>query len=100
ESETIINKRLHAHFKNNYHHHLDELRTIKKKAILFVLIGMCIMIGAGYISFLKSENFFVHSLLVMLEPAGWFSVWYGFEHLFRTSKRETPELNFYTKISK
>ena len=58
------------------------------------------MVGASYVSSLKSENILMHTLLVILEPAGWFLIWTGLDDLLSSSRKEMPELNFYTKLSK
>ena len=98
--ESMIIKRLNTHFKNSFYFHKKDKAMIRKKGIMFLLCGFIVMIAASYISFIKPESFMMHSLLILLEPAGWFSVWYGFENLFSTTRRETPELNFYRKIYK
>jgi len=98
DDESMISKRLTTLFKNNFLFHRQDKKQIMKKGGVFLLCGSLIMVAAGYISYIQPQSFFMHSLLVLLEPAGWFSVWYGFENLFSTTRRDTPELNFYRKM--
>ena len=39
-------------------------------------------------------------LIVLLEPAGWFSFWEGLNILLFETKNIYPELDFYKKMSK
>lgn len=100
ENETIIIKRLHTHFRKNFSLFSYQLRSQNKKGILLAVTGMAMMIAASYISSLRTDNFLMHSLLVMLEPAGWFLVWTGLDQLLNFSREKKPELDFYNKLSK
>lgn len=100
ENENIIIKRLHAHFRKNQSYYFEELKSQNRKGILFTVIGFVLMMLASYISSLKSDSFLMHSLLVMIEPAGWFLVWAGLDQLIFYSREKKPELEFYNKFSK
>lgn len=100
ESENIIIKRLHAHFRRNYIFYDAQKRSQNRKGILFSIVGMILMLIASYISSLKSDNFFMHSLLIILEPAGWFLVWTGLDQLLYYSREKNTELDFLKKLSK
>lgn len=100
EKETIIMKRLHLHFKKYLHYFQTHTKQEQNKGFLFLLIGMIMMVGAGFISSLKSESFSMHILLVVFEPAGWFLVWAGMDNLIYRSREQRPDLNFYSKLSK
>ena len=55
------------------------------------------MIIASHLSFIKSERYAMHLLLVLFEPAGWFMLWVGLDHLVYASKKETKkDLAFYS----
>ena len=58
------------------------------------------MTGSGVVSSLNSENIFMHILLMIIEPAGWFFVWSGMEIFINTTRKVKQELDFYNKISK
>lgn len=100
DTETLINKRLHNHFVKNLHYFEKKKKTEGKRDILLSVLGIVMMLCAGYISSSKSQNISLHILLVILEPAGWFLVWVSMEHLMNSSRKEKPEIEFYTKMSK
>jgi len=100
ENENIISKHLHAFFRKNVHAYEDEVKRLRKTGFLFVIISIFLLMGASYISSLKSENLLLHVLLVLLEPAGWFLIWRGLDNLLSSSRKETPELDFYNKMAK
>lgn len=99
ESEKIIAKRLHEHFKK--HHMLihKETNDIRSRGTISALIGMILMAVATYISTMKSEDFLFNLLFVMMEPAGWFITWFGLDNIFYTSTQRKPDLEFYEKMS-
>lgn len=98
--ENIISKRLHVFFRKNFHIYKTQVISMRKKGFLFILASLVLLLGASYVSSLKSENLLMHALLVLLEPAGWFFIWRGFEDIIDSSRKEMPELSFYNKIAK
>lgn len=38
-------------------------------------------------------------LFILLEPAGWFTMWSGLEKIFFETKKNGPELDFYKKMA-
>lgn len=98
--ESIITKRLHGHFVKNLHYFQKKKKTERKKDVLLNLLGIFMMICAGYISSLKSQSVLLHILLVSFEPAGWFLLWISMEHLIISSRKEKPEFEFYSKMTK
>ncbi len=53
------------------------------------------MIAASYIFFMKSEKYHIHFLLVLFEPAGWFLLWTGLDHLVNSPKETKKDIDFY-----
>jgi hypothetical protein len=100
ETELVITKRLHNYFTKNQYYFLGKKTTEIKKGFLFTLFGVLMMVGASLVSSLNTDKILWHTLLVIIEPAGWFLVWSGMETLINTSRKEKPELDFYNKISK
>jgi hypothetical protein len=100
ETENIIIKRLHSFFIKNQHYFLNKKKEKRRKGFLYTLMGTALMVGASLISAIRSASILMHTLLVILEPAGWFFVWFGMENLITTSKKEKPELDFYIKMSR
>jgi hypothetical protein len=100
EIESIIIKRLHAYFKKNHQIFLEQQKNQNKKGFMFTVSGAIMMIAASYVSSIKSNNFWLHALFVILEPAGWFLVWAGLDSLIYSSREQKRELDFYNKMSK
>lgn len=100
ETELVITKRLHSYFTKNQYYFLGKKTTEIKKGFLYTLFGVLMMVGASLVSSLNTDKILWHTLLVIIEPAGWFLVWSGMETLINTSRKEKPELDFYNKISK
>ena len=72
----------------------------KRKGMIFTAIGIILMLTASYLSFMQPERFHIHFLLVLFEPAGWFLLWAGLDHLVYSSKESKKDLNFYSKMTK
>lgn len=100
QDEKVIVKRLHAHFKDAYEHVENDVRKTNRKGILLTVIGIALMITASYLSFIKAERYHVHFLLVLFEPAGWFLLWAGLDHLVYLSKSTKKDFDFYSKMTK
>ena len=100
QEEKVIITRLHSYF-NSVHQQLEcGVRKTKKTGLLLTLIGIILMIAASYLSFTKPEKYHMHLLLVLFEPAGWFMLWVGLDHLVYASKDTKKELTFYSKMIK
>lgn len=97
--EKLIIERLHAYFISVYKQLKNEVRKANVKGLTLVLIGVIIMIAASYISFIKPDKYHVHLLLVLFEPAGWFLLWVGLDHLVYSLKDTKRELAFYLKMT-
>lgn len=99
DTERIIIKRLHEHFKK--HHALlhGEMDKTRNTGAVFTFIGMLMMVAATYISTMKSEDFIFNLLFVVMEPAGWFITWFGLDNIFYISAQKKPDLEFYEKMS-
>ena len=98
--EKMIVKRLHSYFKSVHQQLEAEVRKTNKRGLILTLIGITIMIAASYISFMKPEKYHVHFLLVLFEPAGWFLLWAGLDHLVYSSKETKKDLDFYLRMTK
>ena len=100
QDEKVIIKRLHSHFKYSYQQVASDVRITKRKGIILTVIGIVLMVTASYLSFMKSEGYHIHFLIVLFEPAGWFLLWVGLDHLVYQSKSTKKEFAFYSKMSK
>ena len=100
QDEKVIIKRLHSHFKDAYQQVKNEVRKANRKGIIFTIIGIALMLTASYLSYMRVENYHLHFLLVLFEPAGWFLLWAGLDYLVYQSKSTKKDLNFYSKMTK
>jgi hypothetical protein len=100
QDEKIIIKRLHSYFKSVHQALQSEVRKANTKGFILALIGIIVMIAASYISFMKPEQYHVHFVLVLFEPAGWFLLWTGLDHLVHSSKEPKKDLAFYLRMTK
>ena len=98
--EEIIVKRLHAHFRKGHGILQTEMKVKKRRGALLVLAGCLLMMCASYVSLIKSGNILLHTLLVILEPAGWFMIWNGLDILFGSFRKDKPERDFFKKLAK
>lgn len=100
EEEKVIVKRLYSHFKDAYQQLKSEVRKTNRKGILLAGIGTVLMVMASYLSFMKPEKYHLHFLIVFFEPAGWFLLWAGLDHLVYQSKSIKKDIEFYAKMVK
>lgn len=101
EEEKVIKKRLKSHFEKHAKILDSQRRKIFRNGITFTVTGVTIMILAAFFLFdLSGTNYFMHFLLVLFEPAGWFFFWEGLDMVFFDSKKEKPGLEFYRKMTK
>ena len=99
EDETIIQKRLHEHFRK----HADRLRRKRRRAIgvsLVVAMAGFALMAASALLRQQPETVTRTVLPVFLEPAGWFAVWFGLDHLFYESRDIAREQAFYRKMAR
>ena len=99
EDESIIKKRLKEHFKKHALLLEQEHKKIVVKGILLTALGFVLMAAATYIYHYTTPNLFYSFLNIFFEPAGWFTVWYGLDHVFYFRKVKRPEFEFYNKMS-
>ena len=99
EHEKMIRRRLQDHFYNMYQQLYEEFRAVKVRGIYFTVAGLCLMIVASYISYLKFSDFYINLLLVLSEPGGWFLFWTGLDHLVTFSRSKRSEIDFYNRMS-
>lgn len=95
--ELKIRKRLKRHFHKHYHDRQKELKDMKKEGYVWFMLGSAlILIDAGIAS---QQGFFYKLIFVMLEPAGWFTVWTGLQKMFLDTKEKHSLLEFYKKMA-
>ena len=98
-TEEIIVKSLHVHFRRFAHLLQDEMKQAMKKGFLLSVLGISIMVCAVYLAGLSEKSFLINASRVILEPAGWFFVWTGFDLIFYLSRKKKPEFNFMNRMA-
>jgi hypothetical protein len=99
DDETIIRKRLREHFR----HHADRLAREHRRglwrSLAIAAAGFAVMAASALLR--RQPETLARTLLhVILEPAGWFAVWFGLDHLFYASRELGREQAFYRKMAR
>lgn len=100
EDEALIKKRLREHFKKHYELLAVEIKKTKNRGILMGIAGILMISLAAFISSLQASSFLMHFIIIVLEPAGWFTSWTGLDQIYYTVNEKRPDLNFYEKMYK
>lgn len=100
KSEEIIKKRLKSHFRKQYKASLQKNKNTIIRSVILIVVGFVMMILATYIYHIEPDHFSLYALIVILEPSGWFSVWYGLEQIFYSIGERNEEIEFNKKMSK
>jgi len=100
EKEFVIKRRLREHFRRHAKLIEQEIKQLRKKSLLLVLAGCLLMMVATFIAYHEFKNFLFYFLIILFEPAGWFSVWYGLDQFFYTAREKSPDLKFNKKLAK
>lgn len=97
--ENLIKRRLREHFRKHYLMLVKDVKRTKERGILMAFAGVLFLAIAAYISTLNLDGFLSHFILVVLEPAGWFTAWTGLDEMYYTVRQKRPDLDFYEKMS-
>ncbi|SDL30218.1 hypothetical protein SAMN04488034_103125 [Salinimicrobium catena] len=98
--EAVIAERLPLIFSRSYEQLLLQRKKSRIRGIKMAGFGILLMVIGGYISFQEPEEFSVHLLLIIFEPAGWFLFWSGLDILLEYSRKTKKDLDFYRRISR
>lgn len=99
-TEEIISHRLHTYFRHRLLQLNEAHQRIRWKGIWLSVAGLFGLLIASYISFTRPAEMAYHFLRTVLEPAGWFFVWMGYDHLVNGSGRKKPDLDFFKRMSR
>ncbi|MBN2251110.1 MAG: hypothetical protein JW724_03435 [Candidatus Altiarchaeota archaeon] len=100
EDERVIKKRLHEYFRKHYKSLQEEMSRIRRNSLIAIVLGMCLMVAATYVSTYGAGDFTYNLLLVLLEPGGWFITWYALDQLFYNARQKKADLEFHKKMSR
>ncbi len=96
--ETMIRKRLIDYAKKHIETVKEDMWKTRNKNLLFIAIGACLTLGATYLHSIGSESFLKNLVFVLMEPAGWFFTWTGFERIVETRSHHHEQIAFYEKL--
>src|SRR5215471_15382317 len=82
ESERIIANSLKDFFKDQFQFQTDNYRRKLNRGLFMMIIGLLIMVANSYINFENLHSLFISIIKTILDPAGWFLLWFGFDFLF------------------
>jgi hypothetical protein len=96
--EAVIKKRMTEHFHKHYQEKHSLAKTMKKEGLLWIFAGSMLVLVATAIY--EKQEFLYKFFVVVLEPAGWFSMWNGFDRLALAPGEKVPDYTFYEKMSR
>jgi len=101
DTEAKIRKRLRDYFKKHYELTKKEIDTIRSKGAIMICLGLILsVIAAVFVYPNESSNILNNIILVLIEPAAWFTIWEGANRFFYTWKVMEPDLEFFRKMIK
>ena len=98
--EDQINKRLKDHFKRHYAMLEKETKKTISQGISIAALGFAFMFLGILINYRVSAELTRIILTTLLEPSGWFMMFFGFDTAFYGMRQKQPEVEFYKKMSK
>ncbi len=99
KKEQLIVKRLHSHFEKHARLFKEEKKATYWKGVGITLLGFFLAACAAGVSFHYKDSMISAVALVILEPAGWFSIWNGLDMVFHGVNSQKSESEFYRKMA-
>ena len=98
EQEVLIRKRIREYFRAHYERVSTEVRNTKRTGAMMVGAGLVISLFTAVFVLPLEESILKYVALVLLEPAGWFTVWEGANKIVEGWKSMKSDLDFYKKM--
>jgi hypothetical protein len=99
EAERVIAKSLVDFFKNQYQYNHDKYRKKLNQGILMIVVGLLIMMLNSYLNFKNIHSLLISVIKTVLDPAGWFLLWFGFDFIFYDLVEVKKERAFFAELS-
>lgn len=96
--ESLIKRRLKDHFHRHYLKELEGMQRLKREGWLMAISGSLLLLLATWIATFTQDTFLLHFLVILLEPAGWFTAWTGLDQLYYTARERQQTLDFYERM--
>ena len=77
----------------------NEKKKIIRRGSTLAVCGFILMIIAAYITNFSAKSFLSNTLLVLVEPSGWFLVWAGMDHIFYIARKKNPDYEFNQRMA-
>ena len=101
ESEKAVIQRLKKHFKHRAMQRQKELNRIRRRGLIFVIMGICFL---GFLTIITYFQLYreltIEILGIIFMPLGWFGIWEGFSKIIDTSPMFIQEEILFNKLSK
>jgi hypothetical protein len=99
EDETVIRERLLRHFQERAAALAAEQQRAIGHGIFLSVLGTLMLLGSAFARTYVRGDFAAASLNVLLEPGGWYAIWYGFDELFYGVKRIAADRMFHARMA-
>ena len=101
ETEIKIKKRLRDYFKKHYEEIRKDVDSFRGIGGAMIVFGLTLSVLSVLFVIPNEEgSIWLKVLMVLIEPAAWFTIWEGANKVFDTWKVMAPDLEFYKKMSK
>jgi len=101
DHENTIKKRLREHFRKHALLLEGEIKKVRREGAFMALLGAVLLILATLVAhYFKDKSILFTFLLILLEPAGWFTAWTGLDQLYYTVNEKKPDYIFYEKMTR
>ncbi|MFH0701358.1 MAG: hypothetical protein V2A62_02895 [Candidatus Woesearchaeota archaeon] len=97
--EKVIKRRLKEHFQKHHDELEGEQRMITYKGMALAVLGFLLMIAAALVTYQNFSQWWAVIIVTIFEPAGWFTLWFGLDHVFYFKKQKKPEYLFYERMN-
>jgi len=97
--EHVIKDRLREHFKRHRRLLQEKLKKERLSGLKLAALGVVFMFVATYLLTNTEKNIWTTFVVVLMEPAGWFTFWEGLDQTFFRAREIAPELVFYRKMA-
>jgi hypothetical protein len=100
ETEAVIVNRLHEFFSHNHRRSHAAVAANRRFGLLLTALSLALLFCAAWLRSVQANQWLINFILVVLEPAGWFTIWTGFERLFFVPAQLASDLAFFEKMSR
>ncbi len=99
ESEFVISEKLKSHFKHCAEVLKNNQKEITQKGIMLMGVGFVLISFIFFLTTISEEYAYLHGIILMLEPIGWFTTWTGLDQVFQVARKEKSAIDFNYKMA-